>query len=398
MPKTKHNALTAAKVRTVTDPGFYTDGNGLTLRVDLRGNKAWYQRVTVNGKRRNLGLGSYPNVGLAEARQVALDHLAMIRQGVDPVAEKQRAKEVIQRPEIPTFEQAATRVIEMRRPTWSSSRHAKQWEESLRLHAYPVIGRKRVDEVTTADTMAVLTPIWIDKAETATRVRQRMETVFDYCVAQGWRGDNPASTAIAKALPRHSRLKQHHPALHYSEVPLAVELVRCSTADLVTKLAFEFMVLTAARAGEVREAPWTEMDLESAMWVVPPERMKGRREHRVPLAPRALEILVEARCLDNGNGLVFPSKRSGEPLSNMAFSSLLKRLCIGAVPHGFRSSFRDWTIEKAKARWEVGKTALAHKLGDSLDEAYARTDLFDPRRVLMNDWESFILGGQIDNG
>ncbi len=397
MPKIKNNALTAAKIRAVGEPGYYSDGNGLTLRVDHRGNKAWYQRITVNGKRRNIGLGSYPKVSLAEARQAAIGNLAAIRNGTDPVAQRQQAREVASRPAIPTFVEASERVIELRRPTWSSERHAKQWEESLRIHADPVIGKKQVDDVTTADAMAVLTPIWVEKAETATRVRQRMETVFDYCVAQGWRTDNPASKAITKALPRRPRLKRHHPALHYWEVPSAVDLVRCSAADLATRLAFEFTVLTVARAGEARGATWAEIDLESATWVVPPERMKARREHRVPLARRTLDILVAAKDIGTEEGLIFPSKRSGKPLSNMAFSALLKRLGINAVPHGFRSSFKDWTIEQTGTPWAVGEAALAHNLGNSTEQAYARADLFERRRVLMEEWADFVLGGP-ENG
>ena len=179
MPDLKHYALTAARVRTLTKPGAYTDGNGLTLRVDARGGKRWIQRVSIDGKQRNIGLGGWPRVGLAEAREAALANLQSIRRGQDPIALKQRAREEAQRPVAPAFRQAAERVIELRRPTWSSDRHANQWTESLTNHAYPVIGHKSVEEVTSADTLAVLTPIWTDKAETATRVKQRMEVIFD---------------------------------------------------------------------------------------------------------------------------------------------------------------------------------------------------------------------------
>ena len=389
MPAIKTNALTAAKIRTITEPGSYTDGNGLTLRVDAKGGKRWIQRVTIGGKQRNIGLGGYPTVGLKEARETALANLQAIRQGRDPIDEKRRAREDSKRPAVPTFRAASEQVIELRRPTWSSDRHAKQWTESLTNHAYPTIGRTRVDSVTSADVLAVLTPIWVEKAETATRVRQRMETVFDWCIAQGWRIDNPAS-AITKALPRCRRLKKHHPALDYREVPAALDLIRHSRADKATRLAFEFMVLTAARAGEVRGMERAEVDWESATWTVPAVRMKARREHRVPLAGLAVEILREAWELSEEE-VVFPSNRTGRPLSNMAFEMLLRRLQIAATPHGFRSSFKDWTISETATPWAVGETALAHNLGTSVEVAYARTDLFEKRRDLMQQWADFAL-------
>ena len=388
MPDLKHYALTAARVRTLTKPGAYTDGNGLTLRVDARGGKRWIQRVSIDGKQRNIGLGGWPRVGLAEAREAALANLQSIRRGQDPIALKQRAREEAQRPVAPAFRQAAERVIELRRPTWSSDRHANQWTESLTNHAYPVIGHKSVDEVTPADTLAVLTPIWTKKAETATRVKQRMEVIFDWCIVQGWRSDNPAS-AIARALPRRPRLKQHHPALPYAELPVAIPLIRGSSAHAATKLAFEFIVLTAARTGEVRGMKWDEVDLDWAIWTVPQERMKARREHRVPLTGRAIEILIEAQALGKG-GYVFPSKRdAGKPLSNMVFQMLLRRLEIEGTPHGMRSAFKDWSIETGQD-WATSEAALAHKLGNSLESAYARTDLFEKRRDLMDQWAYFL--------
>lgn len=389
MPTVKHNALSAAQVRSLKHPGTYTDGNGLTLRIDARGNKRWVQRVTVAGKRRNIGMGSFPTVGLREARQTTQDNLRAIREGRDPIDERRKAREEARRPALPTFREAADMVIQLRRPTWSSDRHAKQWEESLRLHAHPVIGHKPVDEVTTADVLKILQPIWLEKAETSSRVRQRLETVFDYCIVQNWRSDNPASTSIAKALPRRRRLKQHHPALPYGDVPAALEAIRESTSDAVTRLSFEFLVLTASRANEVRGMEWREVDFEARSWEVPSERMKMRRPHRVPLSDRAVEILQEARRLGDGD-LAFPNKRTCKPLSNMAYSTLLKRLSIPAVPHGFRASFRSWCLEQTDAPWAVAEAALAHTLGDAVASAYIRSDLFKRRRSLMQDWADFL--------
>ena len=217
--------------------------------------------------------------------------------------------------------------------------------------------------------------------ETATRVRQRMETIFDYATVSGWRTDNPAA-AVSKALPRRPRVKWHHPALPYNEVPAAIQQIR---------LALEFMVLTAARAGEARGATWAEINIGGAIWEVPAERMKARRGHRVPLADRALAILSEVREFSDGDGLIFPNRHTGKPLSNMAFTTLLRRLEIDAVPHGFRSSFKDWTISETATAWAVGEAALAHNLGNSVEAAYARTDLFERRRLLMQQWAVYLI-------
>ena len=238
-----------------------------------------------------------------------------------------------------------------------------------------------MDEITTSDILAILTPIWTTKPETAKRVRQRLETVLDLTVAQGWRGDNPAGKAILRVLPRISRLKSHHPALPDGDVPGALRQVRESTADPVTRLSFEFLVLTAARSSEVRLATWEEMELESSAWKGLAERMKARREHRVPLTGRTLEILSQARELDGRDGgLVFPAGRNARALSERVYTEMLRRLGIPAVPHGFRSSFKDWCMEirGGDDRWFLSEAALAHNLGDATQTAYARTDLWSP--------------------
>ena len=395
--KVTHQSLSAAFVRNVAKPGMYADGNGLNLKVVPSGARWWVQRVTVGGKRHNIGMGSYPAVSLAEARELAAENQRMIRQGRDPLAEKRQAVEELKRPAIPTFARAAEQVIEMRRPTWSNAKHASQWTNTLQTYAHPVIGRKPVDEITTADVLAILTPIWTTKPETASRVRQRLETIFDWVVFQGWRMDNPAGKGILRVLPRVSRLKGHHTALPYTEVPDALRRVRESTADEVTKLSFEFLVLTAARSSEVRLAQWLEIDLETGTWTVPPERMKARREHRVPLSHRCLEILSQAKGTDdNGSGLIFPSGKDGRPLSDMVYTTMLRRLEIPAVAHGFRSSFKKWCMETkgADATWLPSEAALAHNLGNATQEAYIQhTDLLEVRRPLMEEWEEFCSSG-----
>ena len=276
-------------------------------------------------------------------------------------------------------------MIALRRPTWSSEKHAAQWESSLVTYVFPAIGRELVNAVSTADVLAVLEPVWTAKPETATRVRQRMEVVFDYAITSGWRVDNPA-VAVTRALPRRRGKKEHHPAMAYEKVPAFIQALRASTADPSTKLGLEFLILTAARTGEVLSMEWGEVDTEAATWTVPASRMKARREHRVPLSRRALVVLEEARKLGTGRGLVFPS-RKGQPLSNMAFNMLLRRLDVGdAVPHGFRSTFKDWTLEETSFPWAVVEAALAHTLGSATESAYARSDLFDRRRELMETW------------
>ena len=246
--KSKRKALSAVFVQSVQETGTYSDGGGLNLRVEGSGAKYWFQRVTIDGKRRNLGLGGYPTVSLAEARKAALLNTRMIREGRDPLAEKREAIAARQKLPTPTFAEAADIVIEMRRPSWSNAKHAAQWSSTLETCVFPNIGSKLVTDIASADILAVLSPIWTERPETASRVRQRMETVLDWAVALGYRMDNPATRSITKVLPRMPRLKQHHPALHYRDVPQALEKVRQSTADTVTKLAFEFPVLTAARS------------------------------------------------------------------------------------------------------------------------------------------------------
>ena len=385
MPRTKSQALTTAWVKQSTEPGAYSDGYGLTLRIDGKGSKRWIQRLTIEGRQRNAGLGSWPGVSLDEAREKALVNWRVAREGRDPIAERRMAKANARMPRMPTFEEVARRVIALRRPTWSSEKHAGQWESTLATYVFPAIGRQLVNAVTTADVIAILEPIWTTKAETATRVRQRMEVVFDYAIASGWRVDNPA-IAVTKALPRRRGKKEHHPAMTYGRMPAFIQTLRASTADSSTKLGLEFLILTAARTGEVRFMEWREVDTGAATWTVPASRMKARREHRVPLSRPALAVLEEVRNVGTGRGLVFPS-RKGKVLSNMAFNMLLRRLDIGdAVPHGFRSTFKDWTLEETSLPWAVVEAALAHTLGSATEAAYVRSDLSDKRRELMEAW------------
>ena len=385
---TKKKRLTAAFVRSVDQPGVYGDEHGLRLRVyQSRKRKSisrqWIWRGTVNGVRRDAGLGGFPYVTLAEARQTAFEYRKIARAGGDPLALKRQ-------PDVPTFAEAVETVIGIHREGWKDAgKSEKQWRASLRNYAMRRLGRKRVDEINTADVMAVLIPHWHTKNETMRRVRQRIGAVMKWAVAQGYRDDNPAGDAITAALPKNSSMRRHQRALPFGEVGDALNKVKWSGAYRPTVLAFELLVLTACRSGEVRLATWDEIDFDTATWTVPANRMKSKRDHRVPLSGRALEILQEAHDFTDISGLVFPSPRGGS-VSENTLSKLLRELQIDAVPHGFRSSFRDWAAECSDAPREVCELALAHVNSDRVEAAYRRTDLFERRRVLMEQWSSFV--------
>ena len=387
--------LSARFVATIEQPGRYGDGRGsgglsLLVKHTARGHlaKSWAQRISLEGRQRNLGLGSWPHVSLAEAREKCALNLAARRRG-ELVTGRKRT--------VPTFEEAVEKVIAVHRAGWKdSSRSEEDWRATLRDYAIPNLGGRPVHRINTADVMAVVLPIWNEKRVTARRVRQRIGAVMRWAVAQGYREDNPAGEAIGAALPRNGVRPQHLAALPYSEVAGALEQVRGSSAYSGTVLAFEFLVLTACRSGEVRGARGEEMDLEGREWRIPPERMKTGREHRVPLSTAALAVLREARALADGSGVVFPSARGG-PLSKLAIGKLVRDLGIGAVPHGFRSSFRDWAAECSDAPREVCELALAHVNTNSIEAAYRRTDLFERRRTLMEQWAVFLGGPAVSS-
>ena len=382
--KRRYNVLSAAFVSKATAPGHYWDGHGLILRVTRAGSKQWVQRLRIRGKRRDLGLGGYPLVTLAMAREAALANRRKVHAGDDPLAEKRRARGV------PTFAEAARKVFELRRDGWRNAKHAGQWITTLEQFVFPRIGARGVDEISTEDVLAVLGPIWHAKPTTAKRVRQRIGAVLTWAVAQGLRPDNPAD-AVKAVLPKQNGATSNaHRALPYCEVADAIAAVRTSGAAPVLKLAFEFLTLTAARPGEVRFATWSEIDLESATWTVPASRTKAGREHRVPLSPRAVEVLCEAQALRSKRGdLVFPS-RGGRALTERGFVQALARLGIDATAHGFRASFRVWAQERTSFPREVCEAALAHTLKDKAEAAYARSDLFEKRRELMTAWARYL--------
>ena len=380
--------LSARFVETVRHPGRFGDGrggHGLSLLVKPMTNgrlsKSWSQRFRIDGIPRNIGLGKYPVVTLAAARKKALANVRTIDEGKNPF---ERVKSV------PNFETALDIVIGIHASGWKdSSKSEKQWRASLRDYALPKLGKKSVADITTADVMAVLLPIWNTKRETARRVRQRIGAIMQWAVAEGYRDDNPAGDALGAALPKNTQRRQHQRALPFNEVASAIKKIRNSSAYKSTILCFEFLTLTAARSGEVRFAQWSEINLKERLWTIPAKRMKAKLEHRVPLPSHAIEVLVEAQELSNGADLVFPSIR-GKPLTDSTISKLCRENHIGCVPHGMRSSFRQWAAERTNVPREVCELALAHVNSDRVEAAYMRSDLFEQRRELMQDWSDYL--------
>ena len=386
--KGKHpeKALTAVKVRNVKAPGRYTDGGGLYLIVDPSGAKRWMLRTTVQGKRSDIGLGGVKTVSLAEARDEAFTMRRIARQGGNPLLERRNSKKVV-----PTFADAARTVHAEHKKSWKNVKHQAQWINTLIEYVFPVFGDHTVDRISSADVLKTLSPIWLEKPETARRVKQRIKVVFDWAKAAGFRsGDNPVD-GVSKVLPKQNGAQQHHTALPYAEVPAFVSSLNSSAnADIVT-LALEFLILTGTRTGEVIGATWDEIDAESKTWTVPAERMKAGRAHRVPLSSRCMSILKRAEKHSDHGKFIFPG-RTGNPLSNMAFLMALRRMGHDFTVHGFRSSFRDFAAERTNFPREVCEAALAHSLRDKTEAAYNRTDLFSKRRRLMEVWAKFVRG------
>ena len=379
--------LSATFVKQIRRPGVFGDGrggHGLALRVHAtksgRLSKSWTQRIRISGRTTTLGLGSFPVVSLAQARAKALECRRAVEQGKDP-----RARE------IPTFAQATEEVIAIHRASWRpGGKSETQWRANFRDHVLPRIGDKRVDQVTTADVLRVLTPIWGVQQETARRTRQRISAVMRWAIAQGHRPDDPAGAAIGSALPKMGNRTQHYRAVAHRKVGAVLAEIRRGSPSAAT-LCLEFIVLTAVRQAEAFGATWDEIDLAERLWTIPPERMKMAREHRVPLSSRALEVLEEARTLGGGRGLVFPTPR-GKPLVRTALWRVLKENEVAGSVHGFRSSFRDWCGETGVAQ-ELAEMALAHAVRNQTEAAYARSDLLERRRRLMADWASYLAQG-----
>jgi len=376
--------LTARKVETA-GPGRHVDGRGLMLFVKPSGSRSWVLRYQRSGRRRDMGLGSWPEVTLAMARERALEARRLIAEGKDPLADRARIDRV-------SFAEAASAVIEAKRSGWRNAKHAAQWTSTLETYAFPHLGDLDVREIGTQDVLAVLRQIWTEKPETASRVRQRIEAVIDYASAIGAReGENPARWRghLDHILPKPTKVRavEHHAAMDWRDAPAF--MAQLAEREGFGARALAFAILTAARSGEVRGMLWSEISLEDGVWTVPAGRMKAGKEHRVPQTPAALQRLGVRRDPDD---LVFPGERAlDRPLSDMTLSAVLKRMGHGDLTvHGFRSTFRDWAGETTAFPREVVEAALAHRLKDKAEAAYARGDLFAKRRELMAAWAEYL--------
>ncbi|MEZ5767619.1 MAG: integrase arm-type DNA-binding domain-containing protein [Paracoccaceae bacterium] len=390
----KRKNLTAAFIASVLEPGKYHDGKGtgLFLLVKNTGAKSWVQRIVIRGKRREIGLGAPPVVTLAQAREQALENKRLAHAGGDPLAEKRKARRVL------SFEEAARKAHAENAPSLKNPKDRAAYLKSMETYIFPQFGSVALPDVTSADVRRAILLAREKAPGVARKLIYRVSSVFKWGIAEGMCTGNPA-TGEALALPKLERTVEHRKALPYSEVAGCIEAVKASGAGETTKLALEFLILTATRSGETREARWDEMEFEGAdcatratraTWIIPKERIKMKRDHRVPLSGRALEILREADSLADGSELVFPGTKPGKPLSDMTLSKLVKELGFEADVHGFRTSFRTWVQEQTNSPYEVGEAALAHKVGDAAEQAYARSDLFHKRRMLMENWASYL--------
>lgn len=398
MPK-KAKELSALEVQRLTKPGLYSVGGvaGLQLQVLPTGARTWVLRATIGGKRRDMGLGGYPDVTLAGARDKARGARALIEEGKDPIAqreaarnaliEERRAFEAARALEV-TFDECTRRFLASKVSEWRNAKHAKQWAATLDTYASPTIGKMLVRDVAKAHVLKVLEPIWESKTETASRLRGRIESVLDYAKFCGFRdGDNPAKwrNNLEHALPKPSKVAtvEHHSALPYSDIGAFMRDLRKRNG--IAARALEFAILTACRSGEVRGATWEEIDLDEGVWKIPAARMKASKEHWIPLSTQAITLLKSVPRAE-GSTLVFPAPRGGV-LSDMTLTAVLKRMERGDITaHGFRSTFRDWAGETTAYPREVIEHALAHQLKDKAEAAYARGTLLDKRRRLMADW------------
>ena len=398
-------------------PFLMSDGSGLSLQIMPSGSKSWVLRFMLNGKARMMGLGSFGDQGdgvsLAVARELAASARAQVKQGIDPLETRQaeRAAKAKIVALAKTFEEAAKECIMAQEAAWQNAKHRAQWTSTLTTYAFPMIGKLSVGEVDADAIERVLKPIWIEKNETATRLRGRIESVLDYAKAKGWRsGDNPArwKESLKHRLPNMSRIRRtkHHPALPWQRLPEYMAELR--KMESVSSKALLFVILNASRSGEVRGGRWNEIDFDQAVWIVPANRMKSKREHRVPLSKAAIEILNAVKPLKRGpESFIFPSVRNATSLSDMALSELVRgmnEVDEGQKPpwvsqegkpivvHGFRSTFRDWCEEATSTPHAVSEAALAHVVSNKVEAAYRRTDLFDKRRILMQQWAAHCLG------
>lgn len=383
--------LTAKAVEHLKTPGMHADGKGLYLRITASGKgKSWLFRYKIDRRPRAMGLGSSEDVSLAEARDLAIEARRLLRTGIDPIEEKQIAGAKADVRKTISFERAAERYIAEHEAAWKNPKTKQRWRSRLRDYATPTIGKKDVSDITTADVHDSLKPIWYEKPETASKTRGYVEAILSWAKVNGFRtGENPAAWKdnLQHLLrPRKSSDVEHHPAMPYADLPALLIKLRGRTATAAR--ALELIILTACRSGDARLAPWSEFDLDSMVWTIPKARqLKSDRVHRVPLSTQATSLLV---TIPHSGSFVFPGAREGSALSDMAFNMLLRRMGIAEYhTHGFRSTFKDWAVEQTAYAHNISEMALAHEVGSSTEKAYRRSDFFEARRKLMQDWADF---------
>ena len=387
------NKLTAIQVRKLTSPGFYPDGRGLYLQIGKAGKKAWVYRYKIDGKERRQGLGSSIDVSLSDARAAASESRKLRLENKDPIDEKNKKKTEshLASAKTTTFKECAISFIDSHKSGWTNKKHIDQWTNTLTTYAYPIIGDLSVQDVDTSLTMKVLEPIWATKTETATRVRQRIENILDWAKAREFRmGENPARWRghLDMLLPNPAKIQKvkHFSAMPYMETPAYFTELR--KRNILSAKALAFIILTATRSNETRSARWSEIDIDGAMWTIPEDRMKAKREHKVPLSPECLQILEEAKAFKI-NDFVFPGDNKKTGISSAALQRLLRETQSEATIHGFRSSFRDWCAEMTNYDSKLAEFALAHQLSDATEAAYLRSKMVDKRRKLMDAWSRY---------
>jgi integrase len=388
------NRLTAIRITRLKKKGMYADGGGLYLRVADGGSKQWIFRYATHGRLRDMGIGPVHTLSLAEARERATEARKLRLDGIDPIAHKRarRAAVLAADAKAMTFKQCADAFIASHEAGWSNAKHRHQWHISLTQYVYPIIGSLPVSAIDTALVMKVIEPMWKAVPETASRVRGRIENVLDWAKVSGFRdGENPARWRghLDHLLPAKSKVQkvEHHAALPYADIGAFTAKLRESAG--VPARALELLLLTAARVGEIRGGTWAEIDLASRMWIIPAERMKGGKEHRIPLSVAAVAVLRGMHAIRRSD-YVFPGRRTGRPLSNTMILNIAKQVAGRDITlHGFRSTFRDWAAERTSFPREVAEMALAHAIPDAVEAAYRRGDLFEKRRKLMDAWADY---------
>lgn len=378
--------LNLSYIKSLSEPGRYGDGDGLYLVIGIGGSRSWICRVQKDGRRRDIGIGSEKKVKLADARERAANIRRQVESGLDPIVERKRAAG------IPTFKQMALSMLEHRKKAWKNEKHKAQWFSTLHSYVFPKIGNISVDKIESSNVRECIKPIWIEKHETARRVLQRIMTVIDWAVSEDYRTVSISSEKVRKGLetPKSAKPK-HHAALPFKDVPGFVNRLREN--ESVGRLAFELLILTATRSGEVRFAQWSEIDLEEKIWTIPADRMKAGNEHVIPLSKSALSVLERAKKFRHlKEDFIFPNAKNGKDMSDMTLTKICRDMKINAVPHGFRSSFRDWVAEKTSFDSEVAEMALAHTISNKVEAAYRRGNLLEKRKELMAAWGEYCNG------